>query len=46
MRYIFLPELTYFLDTEIWSTHQAYEWLGNEKPSDSTWSAFVVATRK
>jgi hypothetical protein len=46
MRYIFLPELEHFLDIESWSKHEAFEWLENVAPSDSSWSAFVIATRK
>ena len=46
MRYLFLPELEHFLDTESWSKHDACEWLKNVAPSDSSWSAFVIATRK
>ena len=46
MRYIFLPELEHFLDSEKWSNYETCEWLENKALSDDSWSAFVVAKRK
>ena len=46
MRYISLPELEHFLAAGKWSNHEAFEWLTNVPPDDSSWSAFVIARRK
>jgi SAM-dependent methyltransferase len=46
MRYLFLPELEYFLDPVKWSNYEACVWLENRPLDDSSWSAFVVAERK
>ncbi len=46
MRYISLPELKLFLIPEKWSDHDAFAWLANVAPDDSSWSAFVIARRK
>lgn len=46
MRYISLPELEHFLAAGKWSNHEAFEWLANVAPDESSWSAFVIARRK
>ena len=46
MRYIFLPELSQYLDGNKWNEFYAYKWMSDDKPDENSWSAFVVAVKK
>lgn len=45
MRYLFLPELYKYLDSNKWKEFDIYKWMSNDVPDENSWSAFVVAVK-